>query len=151
MNTSISTAISSTPLCQIPLLTSNSLHPPAPTTVPPAAAKARSSPPYVLPKKHRTTIRCPNKYPGNDCCAYVSTRRRLCGVAAQYCYRSYLGECCRRPACFICSGIPSPPPASPLIIPLLSPLVTLPSPITRAKSSPLRTSKEASNDNSLSK
>ena len=52
--------------------------------------------PQILLNKHRTTIRCPNKWLGNDCCEHVSTRRRLCGVAAQYCYRSYLGEPARR-------------------------------------------------------
>lgn len=30
-------------------------------------------------KKRRTTIRCPNKWLGTDCCAYVSTRR-ICAV-----------------------------------------------------------------------
>ena len=55
-------------------------------------------PPYVLSKKRRTTIRCPDKWLGRDCCARVLTRRRLYGVAAQYCYRSYLGESPRRPA-----------------------------------------------------
>ena len=36
--------------------------------------------PRTLTQKRRTTICCPNKWLGNDCCAHVSTRRRLWGV-----------------------------------------------------------------------
>ena len=150
MNTSnsTSTAITSTPLFPIPLLASNSCHPPAPTILPPAAAKARSSPPYVLPKKHRTTIRCPNKRLGNDCRAYVSTHSSVmqcsCPILLLVVPRRVFP-----PPCFLCSDVPSPPPAPKLL--LLVPLNILPPSTSRAKSSPLCTLKEASNDNPLSK
>ena len=45
--------------------------------------------PQLLPKKRRMTIRCPHIWLVYDGCAYVSTLRTLCGVAAQYRYRSY--------------------------------------------------------------
>ena len=88
-------------------------------TLPPSTA-GPSLPPYVLPKMRRTTIRCPNKLVGNDCCAYVSTHRRLCGVAGQYCYRSYEGESPRRPGPSV-----SVPYVTPVVFVFANFLVTL--------------------------
>ena len=63
-----------------------------------------SPPPQTLPNTHRTTTRCPYKWLFRNCCAYVSTRRRRCVIAARYCYRPYEGRIPRRLA--VCTRCP---------------------------------------------
>ena len=58
----------------------------------PLQPQESSHPPRTLPKKHRTTTRCPYKWLVCNCCAYALTRKRLCGIAA-LCYRSWQGKC----------------------------------------------------------
>ena len=64
---------------------------------------ARPMPPLqTLPKRHRTTTRCPNKWLVCICYAYVSTCKKRCGFAAGYCYRPYqLTLCSCRRCCVI--------------------------------------------------
>ena len=55
------------------------------------------------------TTRCPYKWLVCNCCAYVSTRRRMCGIAAGYRYRLYQGKSPRRLALSVALPSSSPP------------------------------------------
>ena len=79
-----------------------------PLTLPTPTARVKSYP-QALPKEHGTTTRCPFKWLVCDRCAYVSTRRRLCGIVAGCFYRPYQGKSPHRLALSVALLSSTPP------------------------------------------